>query len=105
MGVPGQLFAIGVIVKVIVTGTFVVLVRLPLMSPLPLSAIPVTVPVLFLVQLKIVPATFPDSTIVVMVLPEHIVCDAFVATAFGFGFTINSDDFVSVKQPLFTIQL
>ncbi|MNY01394.1 hypothetical protein D3C86_1339220 [compost metagenome] len=60
---------------------------------------------MFLVQLKSVPATFPESAIVVMVLEEQIVCVAGVAPAFGFGFTINSDDLVSVKQPLFTIQL
>ncbi|MNQ59301.1 hypothetical protein D3C85_735340 [compost metagenome] len=51
IGVPGQLLTVGVIVKVTVTGAFVVLVKLPLMFPLPLAAIPVTVAVLFLVQL------------------------------------------------------
>lgn len=40
----------GVIVKVTVTGDVVVLVRLPLILPEPLAAMPVTVPVLFLVQ-------------------------------------------------------
>ncbi|MNG18134.1 hypothetical protein D3C85_735350 [compost metagenome] len=48
---PGQPFAVGVIVKVTVIGAFVVFVKLPLMFPLPLARIPVTVPVLFLVQL------------------------------------------------------
>ena len=38
-------------VKVTVTGAFVVLVNEPLILPEPLAAIPVTVPVLFLVQL------------------------------------------------------
>ena len=46
--VPAQPAALGEIVKVTVTGAFVVLVKLPLMFPLPLAAIPVTVPVLFL---------------------------------------------------------
>ncbi|MNQ59300.1 hypothetical protein D3C85_735330 [compost metagenome] len=89
-GVPGQLLAVGVIVKVTVTGAFIVLVRLPLMFPLPLAAIPVTVPVLSLVQLKVVPATFPESTIVVMAPVEQIVCAAGVADAFGVGLTITA---------------
>ncbi len=51
IGVPVQPLAVGVIVKVTVTGAVVVLVSVPLISPLPLAAIPVTVPpVLFLVQ-------------------------------------------------------
>ena len=47
---PGQPLAVGVIVKVTVIGALVVLVNAPLMSPLPLAAIPVTVPVLSRVQ-------------------------------------------------------
>lgn len=43
--------AIELTVNVTVTGEEVVLVREPLMSVVPLAAIPVTVPVLFLVQL------------------------------------------------------
>ncbi|MNQ59299.1 hypothetical protein D3C85_735320 [compost metagenome] len=87
IGVPGQLLTVGVIVNVTVTGAFVVLVKLPLMFPLPLAAIPITVPVLSLVQLKVVPATFPESTIVVMAPVEQIVCAAGVADAFGVGLT------------------
>jgi hypothetical protein len=34
-----------------------------------------------------VPVTLPVKTTVVMGLPEHIVCDDGVATAFGVGFT------------------
>lgn len=49
--VPGQLLAVGVMVKVTVTGVLVVLVNKPLMVPLPLAARPVTVAVLSLVQL------------------------------------------------------
>lgn len=70
---PGQLLAVGVIVKVTVTGAAVVFVNVPLMLPLPLAAIPVTVTVLFRTQLNVVLATFPLSTIVVMALAEHIV--------------------------------
>ena len=87
IGVPEQLFAVGVMVKVTVIGAEDVLVKLPLMSPLPLAAIPVTVPVLFLVQLKVVEATLPVIAIVVIAPPEHIVCEAFVAVALGVGFT------------------
>ncbi|MNQ59303.1 hypothetical protein D3C85_735360 [compost metagenome] len=87
IGVPGHPFAVGVIVKVTVIGAFVVLVKLPLMFPLPLAPIPVTVPVLSLVQLKIVPATLPERIMVVTVLVEQIVCEAGVATALGVGLT------------------
>ena len=48
---PGHPFAVGVIVNVTVTGAGVVLVNIPLISPVPFAAIPVTVPVLSLVQL------------------------------------------------------
>jgi hypothetical protein len=51
MVVPGHPFAVGVIVKVTVTGAFVVLVKIPLMLPLPLDGRPVTVPELSRVQL------------------------------------------------------
>ena len=51
IGVPGQPFADGVIVNVTVTGNPVVLVSTPLILPVPLAGIPVTVTVLFLVQL------------------------------------------------------
>src|SRR5258705_9487436 len=85
LAVPGQPLAVGIMVKVTVICALVVLVNEPLILPLPLAAIPVTVPVLFLVQLKLVPATGPDNTIVVIVAPEQMVCDAGVATAFGVG--------------------
>ena len=48
---PGQPFAIGVIVNETVIGLAVVFTKLPLISPLPLAAIPVTPAVLSLVQL------------------------------------------------------
>ena len=47
---PTQPFAVGVMVKVTVTGAVVVLVSSPLMFPIPLAAIPVTATVLSLVQ-------------------------------------------------------
>jgi len=87
IGVPGQPLAIGVMVKVTVTGVVTLLVNVPLMFPLPLAATPATVVKLSLVQLKVVPDTAPDNTIVVIVAPEQMVCDAGAATAFGVGFT------------------
>ena len=50
-GAPVQPFAEGVMLNVTVTGAEVVLVRLPLISPLPLVAMPVTLTVLSLDQL------------------------------------------------------
>ena len=83
MGVPSHPFAVGVIVKVTVTGALVVFVNVPLILPEPLAAIPVTVPVLSLVQLNVVPLTAPVKLIVVIRLPEQIVCDDGDALASG----------------------
>jgi hypothetical protein len=87
-GVPGQLLAVGVIVNVTVTGALVVFVKVPLMLPIPLAAIPVTVAVLSLVQLNTVPPTLPLNTIVVIGEAEQTVCEAGFATASGVGFTV-----------------
>ena len=84
---PGQLFAVGVIVKVTVTGALVVLVRFPDMLPEPLAAMPVALAVLSLVQAYVVPLTAPESTIVLIEAAEQMVCEAGVATAFGVGLT------------------
>ncbi len=51
IGIPKQPLAVGVIVKVTVTGALVVLISEPEISPEPLAAIPVIVPVLSRVQL------------------------------------------------------
>ena len=51
IGVPLHPFATGVMVNVTVCGTNVLLVSVPLISPLPLAAIPVAFTVLSLVQL------------------------------------------------------
>jgi hypothetical protein len=85
IGVPGQPLAVGVMVKVTVTGADVVLVKLPLMFPIPLAPIPVTIPELFLVQLNVDDATLPVISIVEIDAPEQMVCDVLVATAFGVG--------------------
>src|SRR5437868_5202958 len=75
-------------VKVTVWVLVVVLVKLPLIFPDPFAAIPVTFTVLSLVQLYTVPGTVPDNTIVEIADPEHIACDAGVATASGVGLTV-----------------
>ena len=77
-----------VMVKVTFIGILVGLVSVPLISPEPLAAIPVTIK-LSLVQLYTVPDTLPVSTIVVIAVPEQLVCEAGVATAFGLGFTVT----------------
>ena len=84
---PGQLFAVGVIVKVTVIGALVVLVNEPDMLPELEAAMPVTATALSLVQAYVVPLTSPESTIVLIVAAEQIVCEAGVATASGVGLT------------------
>jgi len=101
IGVPLQLLAVGVMVKVTVTGALVVLVNVPLISPAPLAAIPVTAALLSLVQLYTVPATaLPFNTIVVIADPEQIVCDDGVAVAEGVGFTSTVAVTGVPEQPL-----
>ena len=103
MGAPPQLLAVGVMVKVTSTGARVVLVSVPLILPVPLPGMPVTVPVLFLVQLYVVPLTVLVNTIVVIGTPEHTVCDAGVAVATGVGLTTTvavMDGPVQVTPPL-----
>ena len=51
IGVPVQPLAVGVMVKVTVTGEVVVFVSAPLMLPVPVAAMPVTATLLSLVQL------------------------------------------------------
>ena len=73
VGVPGQPRDDGVMVKVTVIGNGLVLVKVPLILPEPLAAIPLTVALLFLVQVYVVPGIALVSTIVVMALPEQMV--------------------------------
>jgi len=103
IGAPAQLLAVGVMVKVTSTGARVVLVSVPLILPVPMPGIPVTVPVLSLVQLYVVPLTVLVNTIVVIGTPEHTVCDAGVAVATGVGLTTTvavMDGPVQVTPPL-----
>lgn len=83
MGVPEQPLAVGVMVKVTVIGALVVLVNEPLMPPLPLAAMPVTLSVLSLVQLYTVPLTSPLNPMVVMAEAEQLVWPEGIATALG----------------------
>ena len=86
--VTPALVKLGVIVNVTVIGVLVGFVNVPLMGvPEPLVAIPVTTG-LSLVQVKVVPATVPVNAILVIALPEQIVCEAGVAVAFGVGLTV-----------------
>ena len=100
IGVPGQPFADGVMVKVTVIAPNVVLVNIPLISPVPLAAMPITVPVLFLVHVYVVPAVLLVNIISVIVPPEHIVCAGGVATALGVGFTNTVADIAAPGQVL-----
>ena len=87
-GVPAQPLAVGVIVNVTVIGILTVLVRVPLILPVPLAAIPVTVATLSRIQLYTTPATaLPLSTIVVIGTPEHFVCEEGAAVTVGVGLT------------------
>ncbi len=73
IGAPTQPPVVGVMVKVTVIGNGLVLVKVPLILPEPLAAIPLTVAVLFRVQLNTVPGILPDNTIVVIAVPEQMV--------------------------------
>ena len=75
-------------VKVTVMGAVVTLIKVPDMLPVPDAGIPVTVAVLFLVQLYTVPATLPLFTMVTIGKLLHTGCAAGVATAFGVGLTV-----------------
>lgn len=86
-GVPAHPFAVGVIVKLTVTGIKVVLVRVPDILPEPEAAIPVTETILSRVQEYVVPETTPVSSILVIAELEQIVCEVGAATASGVGLT------------------
>ena len=93
---PVHPLAVGVIVNVTVIGALVVLVNVPLILPLPLAAIPVTVATLSLVQAYVVAGTVLLSTIVVIATPEHWVCDAGVAVATGAGLMVTVNEQLAV---------
>ncbi len=102
---PVQVPAVGVIVKVTVIGEVVVFTKVPLILPDPLLAIPVTVPVLLRVQAKVVPPVPLVKAIVVMAVPEHLVCEEGVAVALGVGLTVIVLVAVAVEQlPVVTVR-
>jgi hypothetical protein len=75
----------------------VVFVSVPEIFPLPLAAIPVTVPVLSLVHVYVTLAAgvaLLDNTIGAIAKPEHLVWLAGVAMALGVGFIVmvNGDE-------------
>jgi len=82
VGAPAQPAADGVTVNVTVTGAEVLLFKPATIFPDPLAPMPVTVAVLFLVQLYTEPLKAPFNIIGAVVVPEHIVCAAGVTTAF-----------------------
>jgi hypothetical protein len=88
IAVPAHPLAVGVIVNVTVTAAVVVFVNVPLISPDPLAAMPVTVAVLSLVQAYVVPLTAPVKAIVVIGVALHTVWLLGVATAVGVGLTV-----------------
>lgn len=102
IGVPAQPPVVGVMVNVTVIGNGLVLVKVPLILPEPLAAIPLTVAVLLRVQLNTVPGMLPVSTIVVIAVPEQMVWLAGVATAFGVGLTSTVAVIGAPPQPLAT---
>lgn len=87
---PGQPDAVGVTVKFTVCGIAVLLFKTPEIFPEPLAAIPETLALLSLVQLKVVPAIAPLKLIVLTDVPEQILCDAGEAVAFGIGLTTRA---------------
>jgi hypothetical protein len=101
VGVVLQPFAVGVMVNVTVTGELPVLIKVPLMLPVPLAAIPVTGAVLSLVQLYTAPLPLPLNETVLMAVPEHTVCDEGMADATaGAGFTVTVAVTGVPEQPL-----
>jgi hypothetical protein len=87
IGAPGQPLAVGVMVKVTVMGAIVIFVKVPLIFPEPLAAIPVIAALLSLVQVYVAPEVVLESTMVVIVAAEQIVCETGVAITTGDGFT------------------
>jgi hypothetical protein len=86
-GLPGQ-GPTGVMIKLTVTGAVVVLVNEPLILPEPLAAIPVAVPVLSLVQVNVVAPRLLVNTMVLMAVPEQMVCDMGDANTLEDGLTV-----------------
>jgi hypothetical protein len=85
----------GVMVNVTVIGAFVVFVKDPVALPVPLAAMPVTVAVLSLVQLRLL--TAPVIPIGPIAEPEQVVCVSGLATELSVG--VNSSAPISGGVP------
>ena len=98
IGEPVQPLPVGVIVNVVVTGVLVVLVKVPLILPVPLAAIPVTAALLSLVQLKVAPTVLLVKLIGTIAKPEHIDCEGTEAVAVGAGLTTTTALLVQLPE-------
>lgn len=98
IGVPGQLFAVGVTVYTIVPGDVVVAVSVcAIVVPLP-ALPPVALVAVGAPHAKVVPATDPLSEMLV-VPPEQMFCDEGEASAFGTGLTFTVTVNVVPRHP------
>lgn len=101
-GSEKQLPDCAVMVKSTVCELLVVLVSVPeIVAPLPEFGKPVTFTVLFLVQLKVVPATLFGFEIAIEPkgeLPQRV-CESGKATTVGFGFTVMLTVVLEESQP------
>lgn len=98
VAVPVQLLAVGVTVTVDVIGVVPVLVAVKdAISPIPLAAKPVAV--LVLVQLNVVPVTFPTNETAADEAPLQIVWSVTGLTV-GVGFTVISNELTVPMQLL-----
>jgi hypothetical protein len=96
-----QLLVVGVTVNVTYTGDVVVLFNVPLTVPAPLLAMPVTVAVLFLVQLYTAPPPAPLNVILEIAEPEQTDCNAgVVVVTFEDEFTVTVEVMAVPVQPL-----
>lgn len=87
MELPGQPLAVGVTVKVTVTGFILLLISVPEIFPLPLLPIVPVTAGLSLVQLNVVDGTAPLNAIEVILLPEQTTWLTGDAFASGIGLT------------------
>ena len=95
---PLQPFASGVTVKITVSGALVILVNIPVISPLPFATIPVEM-LLFLTQLKAVPATLPVKEMLEIAVPEQMLWIEGATIAPGAGFTSTEATTGNPEQP------
>jgi hypothetical protein len=86
-----QPLALALTVNTVVCGVLVLFTREPeMMFPVPVAGIPVTLVVLFLVQLKVVPLTVfgLETMIWEMIAPEQMLCSDELTDTAGEGLTV-----------------